>query len=104
MVEDKTAMKIRHKSTRLKPQRCKSCGKKIDAASHFAEEGRDPAEPKPGAINICIYCNTVTVFDENLMLRDPTPSEMIAIANDPEVMKLSYVVGKAIQERKRRNE
>lgn len=91
---------VRHRTTRLAKQSCWNCRKVIDSATHFVDGKRTASRPKPGDFNICLGCNAVSVFDEELMLRQPTADELIKIANDPEVMRLSYAVAKVIQRRK----
>jgi hypothetical protein len=85
------------KTRRLRTDHCTRCGKEIDAATAYGNNAR----PSPGAVSICIGCNHIMVFGDDLRLRDPTPDEAVMIANDPRIMELSYAVGKLIQERKK---
>ena len=59
--------------TKLPQSQCCACGTTLDGAA-----GR--AAPKPGDFSICIYCGALSVFDEDLKLREPTQEEAIAFA------------------------
>jgi hypothetical protein len=85
------------KTTRLKLSKCLRCGKQIDAATAF--DGK--AVPKPGDITICIGCNHVMAFAQDLSMRELTDAELVAVSNNKQIWRLSYAVAKLIQERKK---
>ncbi len=60
------------KITKLPPATCPSCGQKLDAATRF----EDDLEPSPGDVTICVGCQDVLVFTEELGLRQPTEAEI----------------------------
>lgn len=51
-------------TTRVEKTHCKSCMKKIDA--HTSIEGHH--KPQKGDFSICMYCGTISTFDEQLNL------------------------------------
>ncbi len=60
------------KTTRLPSATCPSCGKKLDAATTFDED----VEPSPGDVTICLGCQDILIFTEELGLRRPTDQEL----------------------------
>lgn len=58
---------------------CPVCGKKLDAATHVEKE---EAVPGPGDISICLYCATVSVFDDNLKLKQMTNEEFAGLPEE----------------------
>ncbi|MBL0319619.1 MAG: hypothetical protein IPP74_10100 [Alphaproteobacteria bacterium] len=68
----------------LEPEPCKSCGQVLDMCSPISHEVR---EPNPGDYTICFNCGHVTVFDENLLSREMTDKEAIAIAGNPLIVR-----------------
>lgn len=66
---------------KLKPQMCVECGLLFNAASPT----RGPRNlPKPGNVSLCLNCGHLTLFDDNLMLREPTAEENA----EPEIIEL----------------
>ncbi len=65
-------------TTRLPPATCPSCGKKLDAATHPTED----VAPSPGDVTICLGCQDVLIFTEELGLRRPTEAEIQALPLD----------------------
>lgn len=61
---------------------CPNCGALNDTASPFDED----AEPKPGDASICIMCGHLSVFDDNLVLRNPTDEEIYKYAGDERIV------------------
>lgn len=59
-----------------RPSKCPDCGMVTDAASN-ADKG-ETAQPRPGDYSICFDCTALLVFDANLRLRFPTPTERAA--------------------------
>ena len=66
------------KTTRLPPASCPSCGKKLDAATHPTED----VAPSPGDVTICLGCQDLLIFTEELGLRRPTEAEIQALPLD----------------------
>jgi hypothetical protein len=63
---------------------CTNCGKKLNAAtSPFAQDN-----PAPGDATVCIKCNHIMIFDENMRLRNPTDEEFDEIAGDEEILAI----------------
>ena len=60
------------KTTRFSPASCPSCGKKLDAATHPTED----VAPLPGDVTICLCCQDILIFTEDLGLRRPTDQEL----------------------------
>lgn len=59
---------------------CRTCGAKNDAVK--AVDDLD-SPPEPGAVLICVYCASVSVFAEDLTPREPTADEMEELVEDP---------------------
>jgi hypothetical protein len=58
--------------TETKPSTCPRCRHEVDAATHPTEDVR----PRPGDVSVCIGCQGVNLFAEDLTLRMPTPEEL----------------------------
>lgn len=65
------------------PSPCPVCGKNLDAATSIEKE---EAVPGPGDLSICLYCATVSRFDDNLKLEQITNEEFAEL---PEELKTS---------------
>ena len=59
-------------TTRLEPVSCPTCGKKLDAATHLTED----VTPAPGDATICVGCQDVLIFTDELGLRNITEAEI----------------------------
>jgi hypothetical protein len=62
---------------------CPVCGNKLDAATPTDKESGTPSS---GDISICIYCATISVFDDKLKLSPITNEEFAKL---PEELKIS---------------
>ncbi len=60
------------KTTRLAPVSCPTCGKNLDAATHPTED----VTPSPGDATICVGCQDVLIFTDELGLRNVTEAEI----------------------------
>lgn len=69
-------------TTKVPDSKCRNCGTRIGAATHG-----DDASPSPFDISVCAYCRTVSIFDEDLMLREPTDNEWAEIAGHPDLAR-----------------
>jgi len=66
---------------RLKPQMCVECGLLFNASSPT----HGPRNlPKPGNVSLCLNCGHLALFDDNLMLREPTTEEW----TEPELQEI----------------
>jgi hypothetical protein len=59
------------KTTRLSESACPTCGKTLDAATAMID-----ATPSPGDCTICLGCQDIFIFTEELGLRRPTEQEI----------------------------
>ena len=59
---------------------CRKCLKPLDAATHA--DGK--STPNAGDVSICFYCGTLSLYDDQLRLRQPTVDEMEVIISDEE--------------------
>lgn len=66
------------------PDPCVSCGAPNDADLKAAGDGGAPA---PGSLSICWGCGYVSLFGDDLRLRDPSADELLAIMGEPGVME-----------------
>jgi hypothetical protein len=67
---------------RMRPQMCVECGLLFNASSPTF--GKGMPLPKPGNVSLCLNCGHLSLFDDNLMLREPTADE----AAEPEIIEL----------------
>jgi hypothetical protein len=58
--------------TRTEPKYCTTCKKLQDAHKSLDTD----AVPRPGDLSICLYCATLSKFDEDLNLIPLTPQEL----------------------------
>ena len=85
--------------TEIPEARCVGCGTRINAvSSHLGKV------PSPGAVTVCIECSTVMVLDEQLIPREPTDEEIVAMAGHPMLRRYVEATGAVREEmaRKRR--
>lgn len=59
------------KTTRLSESACPTCGKTLNAATHMTD-----ARPSPGDCTVCLGCQDILIFTEELDLRQPTDQEL----------------------------
>jgi hypothetical protein len=62
--------------------RCPACGKKLDSASSFWDDG----PPSSGDVMVCFGCAEPLVFTDDHALRVATPEERAEIMADPETL------------------
>lgn len=82
------------KEHRVRSFACLHCGKILDAASGVDD---DDMPPKPGDVSICFYCGNIAVFGDNLLLRQPTDKEIIALAGDRQLLAVQRARGIAMK-------
>jgi hypothetical protein len=58
---------------------CPCCGKKLDGATSLDNQ---PVLPSKGDLSICFYCATVSIFDENLNIKQLTKEEFSQLPED----------------------
>jgi len=74
---------------------CK-CGKKLDAATTAARRDR---KVKPGDLSVCVYCGNVSIFTDDMRLRDITTEEFQAL-DVPTALQILQIQG-CIETRKK---
>ena len=72
---------------RLPVRICKSCGNLNDAATPIESYER----PTSGDVSVCFKCGHITMFTDNLTLRELTDEEMLEIAHEPRIQKLNVL-------------
>jgi hypothetical protein len=72
------------------PTVCPNCGKVLDAVTGVDHENA----PVAGSVTICINCSGLSVFQDDLTLREPTPEEMADLMAQPEVQRVLMALGK----------
>jgi hypothetical protein len=77
---------------------CPTCGTKVNDAT-VVFHGASKASPAPGDVTVCIYCAAVSIFDDELCLRRPTPDEQREIARDPRVQKTVAEIRRHVHQR-----
>lgn len=63
---------------------CLKCKTKLEATT--AVRSKTPG-PTPGALSICWYCGALSMFDQDLNLRELTPEEQANVAADAKLQK-----------------
>lgn len=63
---------------------CVECGKITDATTGMNVEGL----PKAGDIAVCYYCGHLTIYTNDLMLREPTAAELYDCSQDEYLQRL----------------
>jgi hypothetical protein len=58
---------------------CPKCGADLDGAT-AADGSRD--KPEPGSLSVCIYCEALLHYDDNLRLAELTPDEFSALPEE----------------------
>lgn len=65
-------------------------------------------KPKPGDVSLCMACGAVSVFDQNFMMRAPTPEELEHINKNPQVitaqMAIATLVGDKLKRRQKKHD
>lgn len=75
-----------HESLKIDDTHCVGCGENLNGCAAVSEDDpRAALHPNPGDVAICMICETVNVYGENLKLRRPTDEEMAKFEADPEV-------------------
>jgi len=62
---------------------CTNCGKLNDVATDSSGSG---CTPSAGDLSVCFYCGHLTVFADDLTLREPTDDEIVELAGLPELV------------------
>lgn len=63
--------------------RCRKCGNPLDSACSV----NCNIQPKPGDVSICFYCAAVSVFADDMSLREPNAEEQRTFKKDREIAK-----------------
>ena len=63
---------------------CVECGYRPD----YADSAYGSALPEPGDVSLCMKCAHVTIFTEDMSVREPTTTELREITNAPHVQKV----------------
>ena len=67
------------KSERIKPSACPHCGKVLDCASCLDEP---EAKPKKGDLSVCVGCNSILAFEDDLSLRSFSHDELNSLPDE----------------------
>jgi len=70
------------------PNECWNCGRKNDAVSDI--EGNKA--PSPGSVAFCIGCAVPGIFDDNMVLREPTKAEFKELLKDHRVIEYMWAI------------
>lgn len=69
-----------------KPTTCPWCNTRHPAASNVDKDFHHA--PKPGHVTLCIDCGRWSVFRKDGSLRKPTPNELRAYTDNPEMRRV----------------
>lgn len=61
---------------------CPHCGREGDAASDMTTN----EVPDPGSLSVCIGCGALSMFGDDMKLRELTREERQKVRDDPEVL------------------
>ena len=64
--------------------KCTACGAPLDVATSFSQ----PEPPVPGDATICIMCEHLMVFGDDMKLRDPTEAEYEKLAGNAQIAEI----------------
>lgn len=67
--------------------KCTRCGKVNDLASNLKN-----VVLTPGSVSICFSYGHITIFKEDLTLREPTELEQIELKNDLEIQRIQAAI------------
>lgn len=82
------------KTTRHEGERfCPCCGTKVDTSTHHTE-----TTPSPGDVAVCLYCSSVSLYKEDLTLREPTREELDTLLTQVPELSLYVAASKAFQD------
>lgn len=71
---------------------CPKCGCRLDAATHPTED----VASTPGDISVCLRCQEILRFDDSLVLRQPSRTELDEIIREqPEIRSLVFRMQRA---------
>jgi len=81
--------KVRIDDSEVPASACTNCGMLSDHAIGVSTDpDRERVVPQPGNFTICRQCGQLMVFDDDLMLRNPTDVEMHDIAGNELLLTL----------------
>lgn len=80
------------KDHRTKLSKCTSCGEAMDSAMN-AQFGINNV-PSSGDVTVCMYCSHIMIYDDNLILRDPSNDELIDIAANKDILRAVNAIAK----------
>lgn len=66
----------------LPPTHCPHCGREADAATDMTTQ----EVPDPGSLSVCIGCGALSIFGDDMQLRELTLEERQKVRDDPETM------------------
>lgn len=70
---------------------CPVCAYRMDA--HQAINEKEPVEPSPGDITICLNCTAVLEFERNQVFKIISGKELVEIKKtNPEIVAIIYAV------------
>jgi hypothetical protein len=69
-------------------QRCSRCKHPLDEACCTGGDHK----PTPGMISICVECGKITIFDEQLRLREPSEQELLDIGTRSDIVELQLYI------------
>ena len=67
---------------------CPKCGYRTDAASVARGQHH---RPNAGDISVCMNCGAITIFNDDLTLREPTGKELLEASLNPDVIQAQIV-------------
>ena len=72
-------------TNRMHPCNCPKCDMLLDAATDLSDPNN---EPTPGDVTLCLYCDALLEFDEDMMLKEINIKELEPEVQDVIVMML----------------
>lgn len=73
---------------------CWHCDRLLTGAAAW---GEGEEAPEPGAVSMCLYCSAVGIFDDELVLRQPTKDELDECFEDADFRTTFFSFNRARQ-------
>jgi len=77
--------------------KCLACGHEFDSAANL----QGAAGPSTGDVTFCLNCAHLMFFNEDLTVREPTPSEAARLGADGRLMKIKELLLESVAMKRR---
>lgn len=95
-VLDGGVLAVPHVPAGVVAQKCPACGYRHESTSQLNGDGT----PQPGDWTICFGCATPLIYDDQVLARIPSPTDVDAFLEDKEAVRLVARVQRALRGRR----